>query len=361
MTVVLAALSVLVGGAGLAALTGADEAPSGIALVGVARADASAPAAASAAPAPVNGADVIVARVGDAVITAAELERRVAQVPRPTLAAFGSTPAEIRKNFLDKVIIRDALFAEEAKSRGQDREKDVRDRLLGVLRSALLDELRAKSGVKAGISDEEVAEYYKSNIDKFVAPKRVGVARILVDSEAEARALLTELGEGEVDMKKWNDLARDKSLDKSTSMRGGNLGMVAEDGSTAQPDKRVAPGVFAAADKVKDGELVREPVREGTKWAVILKRQTMRAITRPLDAVGPDIRNTIADDKMRSAVQSLLESLRTELVHESNPQLCDMVSVGSTGDLEKAERPGVLPRTRTPARPAPEQGPAGQR
>ncbi|HTJ84389.1 MAG TPA: peptidyl-prolyl cis-trans isomerase [Polyangiaceae bacterium] len=323
------------------------------ALVSEARADGSAQPAAPA--------DVVVAKVGDSLITARELNRRLAETPRPTLATYGTTPDEIRKNFLDKVLVREALFAEEAKARGEDKQKDVRDRLLGVLRAALLDDLRKKSGLVDGVSEEDVKAYYQDNIDKFVAPKRIGIARILVDTQKDAEDLIRELGDGEVDSKKWNDLARDKSLDKSSSMRGGNLGLIGEDGATTQPDKRVDPGLFAVADKVKDGELVREPVREGSKWAVVWKRQTMRSVARSIDAVAPDIRSAIADLRMRDAVGKLLEALHKELVSEENPELCDMVSIGTTGDLEKVERPGTLPRTRRPARPAPEESPAGLR
>ena len=50
---------------------------------------------------------------------------------------------------------------------------------------------------------------------------------------------------------------------------------------------RVDPGLFAAADKVKDGELVKEPVKEGTKFAVIRRRGSLEASTRTLDQGPP--------------------------------------------------------------------------
>jgi len=322
-------------------------------LVSEARADGTASAA---APEP-----VIVARVGDSVITARELSRRIAETPRPTLVTYGSSPEEIRKNFLDKVLVREALFAEEAKSRGEDKQKDVRDRLLATLRSALLDDLRKEVGLSERISDDDVKAYYQAHIDKFVAPKRIGLSRILVDTRPEAEALLQELGDGEVDSKKWNDLARDKSVDKTTNMRGGSLGLIGEDGSTGQADRRADPGLYAAADRVKDGELVHEAVKEGSKWAVIWKRQSMRSVTRSIDAVSPDIRGAIADERMRDAVGKLLDSLRKDLVKEENPELVDMVSIGVGGELDRAERPGTLPRTRRPARAMPGDSPAGLR
>lgn len=314
-----------------------------------------------AATPPPAAADVIIARVGDSVITERELVRRMQETPRPTLATYGSTEAEIRRNFLERELVRDALFAEEAKSRGFDRQKDVRDRLLGVLRTSLIGAIRDESGVTAGVTDEEVRDYYQANLDKFVAPKRIGIARILVASEEEARALIAELGAGPVDANKWKDLARERSLDKSSNLRGGNLGLVKEDGTTSQPDKRVDPAMFAAADKVEDGTLLPDPIKEGARFAVVWKRQTMRSAARSIDAEAPTIRATIADDKMRSAVGQVLDRLRAELVSETNPELIGMVAVGSTGEVDRALRPGVLPRTKRKADPSLIEGPAGLR
>ena len=72
--------------------------------------------AATSLPGSVARADAspVVARVGSRVITAADLERRIAGVPIFQLRGFGHTPEEVRKNFLDRVMVREILFSEGA-------------------------------------------------------------------------------------------------------------------------------------------------------------------------------------------------------------------------------------------------------
>jgi len=306
-----------------------------------------------AQPGPAQGAapDVVVARVGDATITARELERRMGEMPQNVLATMGSTPQE--------VMVPAALFAEEAKAKGLEKQREVRDRMLSVLRSALVRDL--KQGLNAdAVDDDDVKSFYQGNPDKFSAPKRIGIYRILVSSEAEASALVKEVG-SVPDPKAWNDLARDKSLDKASRLRGGNLGLVAEDGVTGQAGDKVDPALFAAADPVKEGELVPRPVKEGDKWAVVWKRQETRPSVRSFQQEAPGIKANLEDERLRKAMQDLLSGLRSELVGELNPELCDMVSVTASGELERTKRPGVLPRSKRGAAPVPTDGPGGLR
>lgn len=346
------AAALLLGGLGLAAASwGLPDGVGEIALVQ--------PAFAQEAPDATDADGQIVARVGDTTITVGEMNRRLAETPRSHLAGFGSTPEEVKKNFLERVLVRDAILAEEAKARGLDKHRDVRDRNLGALRAMILHDVRTTSRAET-ISDEEVKAYFDSHKADFTAPKRVGLFRILVATEAEAKSLLDELGE-KPDPKKWNDLARDKSLDKSNHLRGGNLGSVAEDGTTGQAENRVDPALLAAAAKVKDGMLVPTPVKEGDRWAVIWKRQSLSPVSRSLEIEAPSIRAAIADQRLRDGMQALLDKLRPELVKELNVELCDMVTVTPRGELERAKRPGALPRTRRPANAAPQEGPGGLR
>jgi peptidyl-prolyl cis-trans isomerase C len=302
---------------------------------------------------------VIVARVGDTKITALELDARMKEMPRNVLETMGSTPAEIRRAFLDQVLVPAALFAEEAKAKGLAQRRDVRDRILGVLRLVLVRDLQKEAGAD-NVGEDDVKAFYQQNSDKFSMPKRLGIYRILVASESEANALLKELGTTP-DPKTWNDLARDKSLDKANRLRGGNLGMVAEDGTTGQAGEKADPGLFAAADSVKDGEVVPRAVKEGDKWAVVWKRQTTRASVRSLELEADNIKANLADERLKKASQALLSRLRGALVSELNPELCDMVSVTSTGELERTKRPGVLPRSKRNAAPVPTEGPGGLR
>lgn len=307
-----------------------------------------------------DGDDLVVAHVGDITVTKGELERRLAQTPRNDLAGFGSSPEQIRRNFLEHVVIRDILMANEARARGLDKVREIRERTLGAYRAMLLSAVRSASKADA-VTDEEVKAYYEANPDRFVSPKSITLFRILLETEAEATSIIAELGE-RPDLRLWNKLVKDKSVDPESKKRGGNLGKVAEDGTTGQAETRVDPALYAAAALVEDGTIVPTPVREGKKWAVVWNRGANAAVAKSLDAEGPAIKAAIADERMRTAMQDLLEKLRKEDVAELNPELCDAVSINpSTSEVERTKRPGSLPRSKRAATPNPLDGPGGLR
>jgi len=306
-----------------------------------------------------DAGDRVIARVGQSVLTVRDVERALSETPRAELAKLGDSPEAIRRAFVERVLLRDLVLAEEARARGLDKLRDIRDRSLSVLRLMLVQNIRAETKADA-VTKEDVEAYFQSHQDKFAAPKRIGIFRILVSSEGEAKELLEELGTTP-DPKRWNDLARDKSLDKSTHIRGGNLGMVAQDGTTGKAEAKVDTALYVAADAVKDGELVTHPVKEGDKWAVVWKRQTMRASTRSLEIEAPTIRTALADERMRTGIQDLLEKLRASEIKELNAELCDMITVTAQGELERTKRPGTLPRSKRPANATPIEGPGGLR
>ena len=303
----------------------------------------------------------VVAKVGDQAITLGDLESRLRAIPPFAMKKYGTTPAEVKKNFLEHVMVRELLIERAANDQGLDKRADILEKRRNILRGALLDSLR--KGIKdAPIAEEDVRAYYQANHDKYVAPRRVTMWRILVATEDEAKRLISELkADPEVDVKKWNAAARDKSLDKASSIRSGNLGPMNSDGTTAEPDIHYDPTLFLAADKVKDGELVPEPVKEFEKWAVVWRKQSTRSVTRPFEMEAPGIRTTLMDGKMRQEVETLLAKLRADTITELHPELCEIINITDAGEVEKRKRPGVLPRPKRIVQVDPQPSPIGPR
>lgn len=299
---------------------------------------------------PSAAAAAVVARVGDKVITAAEVERRIAQIPPFQLQSFGRTPDEIRRNFVSQVLVRELLLAQGAAAQKLTERTDVQDRIRGVLRAALLQRIQAEASSPA--TDEEVRAYYEANRDKFSAPPMVALWRVLVATREEAEAILAELKK-DPSPQRFKDIARDRSLDKATSLRGGDLGFVAPDGSTAEPGLKLAPGLMEAAARVKDGELVPEPVAEGDRFAVLWRRQSRRPVSRSLEQEAPSIRQILAHARAEAQVKQLLERLRGQDVSGHAPELVDLIDITSTGDLQPLRRPGTLASSRRPGAPPP--------
>ncbi|WP_437679472.1 peptidyl-prolyl cis-trans isomerase [Sorangium sp. So ce131] len=307
---------------------------------------------AEAQPAAAPAADPVVARVGDRVITAREVERRIAQIPPFQLQSFGRTADEIRKNFVSQVLARELLLAQGAAAQKLIERPDVQDRVRSVLRAALLQQVQAEAAASSPVTDEEVRAYYEAHRDKFSSPAMVALWRILVGTREEAEGILAELKK-DPSPQRFKDLARDKSLDKATSMRGGDLGFVAPDGATSEPGLKVSPALLEAAARVKDAELVPEPVPEGDRFAVVWRRQSRRPVSRTLEQEAPSIRQILAHGKAEARVKQLLERLRAQDLSGYAPELVDLVDVTSTGDLQPLRRPGSLPSSRRPGAPPP--------
>jgi peptidyl-prolyl cis-trans isomerase C len=320
------------------------------------KADAPAASASAASGAASAAGDTVVARVGPRTITLADVDRRIAAVPPFQLRYFGKTLDEIRRKFVEEGLVREALLAEGAEAEHMRDLPEVADRIRTVLRNALLAQVRAEAASQGPATDEEVRAYYEANHDKYHAPPRVALWRILVATREEALDVI-EKAKADLSPKNWNELARERSLDKVTGMRGGNLGFVAPDGTTSDPNLKADPVLVQAADKVQDAQLVPGPVQEGSQWAVIWRRQSMKAVDRPLELEAPSIRQILMHERTEKKVKALLEELRKKYVTEKNAELVDLVNVSGQGDLQTTRRPGTLPSSRRPAPGAPAPAP----
>lgn len=300
--------------------------------------------------------DPIVARVGAKEIKLSELESKLLAVPAFQLRTFGKTEDEIRRNFLERVLVRDLLLAQGAVDAKLPESPDVNLSERAILRNAMLQQIRAEVMARP-ISDTEVKAYYEANLTKFQTPERVAIWRIVVATEADAKKVIEDLKK-DGSVKRWADLARERSLDKATNMRGGNLGFVAPDGSTSESAVTVDKAILEAVARVKDAELVPDPVKEGDRWAVVWRRQTMKAVSRALEDEGLAIRQTIQRSETEAKLTAMLDDLHAHQVTDLKAELIEEVGVGPQGDLMPMKRPGVLPTSRKPASgpPQPNRG-----
>jgi len=297
--------------------------------------------------------------VGESTMTVAEVERRMSALPHFQLAQFGKTPAEIKKSFVERVLVPELLLAEEGKRRKVDETPATRDRVRDALRQAIEMEIKESAN---SVSADEIKAYYDENKHRFNTPRRIKLWRILVRDEASAKKILGSVKGNDVEATtRWNKHARDDSIDKSTNMRDGDLGFVQPDGQTEMPQLRVDPGLFAAAEKVKDGELVPEPVKEGDHFAVVWRRGSLEAVNRTLAQEAPAIRQILARQKVSNDVTELAKKLQSEKVKDVSYELLSYVVVDPSGDVGARQRPGVIPRHRAKAPGAPQRDERGLR
>jgi len=300
--------------------------------------------------------DPVVVRVGSAELRASEVARRLAAIPGFQLRSFGATPDEIRRRFVDTVLIPELSYANEADRLAPSRGPAVRRRIRGALRRALVETLEEEA--RRGTSEEEIRAYYDAHRDEYEKPERIRLWRILVDDESLARRILSD-ARGAGGPERWSRLAREHSLDSATKMRSGLLGFVFPDGRTEVPQLLVDPALYAAAAKVKDGELVPEPVKEGAHLAVVWRRGTLPKEQRSFATAHDSILDLLVRQRTERELTALRDELRKRELKDENPAAVESLSPGEPLPLPSGQ--GPTPPASGSASPVPEPGPRGLR
>ena len=141
---------------------------------------------------------------------------------------------------------------------------------------------------------------------------------------------------------KWRNYASDNSLDTATKFRDGDLGFVRPDGSTETPQLRVDPALFAAVDKVQDGQIVPEPLQVQAGIAVVWRRGSLPAISRTVAQEAAAIRTLLTRQRLEAARQNLIAELRKQSLKAYDAQLLELLPDGMFAPPEGSAR--SLPR-----------------
>jgi peptidyl-prolyl cis-trans isomerase C len=269
----------------------------------------------------------VAVRVGARAVTVGELEDRLAEIPPFQIATFGASHDEVVKAYVDQVIVRDLVLGVGAEQRELDealptKHQLARARSTATLRALRTGDLRSPQSIPA----EDVKRYYEDNRPRFDSPERVNLWRILCRTHEEAEKVLGE-AQKDLTIQRYNALARDHSIDKATSFRGGNLGFVAPDGTSNEAGVKVDPSLVRAASGARDGDLVAQPVAEGAGWAVVWRRTTVPATRRSLEDATAQIRATLYRERTEAKEKALMADLRARHVRDVNADLLKIIEL----------------------------------
>jgi hypothetical protein len=167
------------------------------------------------------------------------------------------------------------LMEAEAERSGLAKSQALRHVRADILHARLVETLAAQL---PSLTEEDIDEYLKKHQRDFEKPLRIRIYRILLDTEEDARSLLQKVTATTnlTDFRAW---ARDHSIDRATNQRAGDLGFVWPDGSTDIPQVSAETTLYQAALTLEDGEIGKEPVREGPRYAVIWRRGSLPAVS----------------------------------------------------------------------------------
>lgn len=272
----------------------------------------------------------VVARVGDRTITlgdyAATLDRM------DTFDRLRYQSAERRKELLDEIIDVE-LLAQDARTRGLDKQPDTQEALRQILRDALLVEARSGLPPPADIPEEEVRAYYEAHRDDYREPERRRASHIVlkdrdaaVHLSAEAKRA-TPVQWGELYMKHSTDAPKKASPNQPVEMIG-DLGIVGPPGEVRGDNPRFPPEIRAALFALKGiGDVTDKPVQAAGAWHLVRMTGKTDGHERSLLEAERTIRVSILQAKISEREKALEADLRRKFPVTVDDQALTSVEV----------------------------------
>ena len=200
---------------------------------------------------------------------------------------------ELRTAVRDELIARE-IFVQEAERKGLTRNPETQRQLESARQDILIRALIRDSLKTNPVTDADVkAEYDK--LAKASGGQEYRARHILVESEAEAKAIIDQLKKGA----KFEELAK-KSKDPGSAQKGGDLDWNA-------PSTFVKPFAEALV-KLEKGQTTEIAIKTDFGWHVIRLDDVREPQAPPLEQVKPQIQQELE----RRRIQTMQADLRTK-------------------------------------------------
>lgn len=166
----------------------------------------------SAAPDAGPPADPVVVQVGSAVVRSSELAFFLGRLHEFERQGFGHTPEQVRRAFVERRLVPELLFSEEARRRERDRDPVVAEHIRAQLIAALRDSFQREAD--ASLTPAEIRTYCERNADPASCTRDASGYRVVLRRTKAARAL-SELEQKLLENKPPVDMAALESIEVS--------------------------------------------------------------------------------------------------------------------------------------------------
>jgi peptidyl-prolyl cis-trans isomerase C len=194
------------------------------------------------------------------------------------------------------------LVAEDARKEGLAKDPEVIKAVKRAEDQILREAWAAKKG-QAAISDAELKKRYDEGKANFKPQEEVHAHHILVDTEEQAKQIISDLHAGA----SFEDLAKTKSKDPTGARSGGDLGFFTHD--------QMVPEFADAAFALRAGETSTTPVKTQFGWHVIRVDEHRMQSWPSLDDANfkAYLRQQIAQENVQKAVMDLRSKAKIEM------------------------------------------------
>lgn len=242
---------------------------------------------------PQHDASELVARVGDVVLTEAELADQLPEQLDEELAAVE------RSQFIEGWVGQELIFREALDLRVHEKahvQRLIEQARRDLVVASFLDSVLANRPVD--VSDEAVTEYYRANQTDFLRTRAETRAQhILLATRGDADALRKKLLEGD----SFEKAAEEYSLDQETKMAGGDLGYFTADD---------LPELWETCRDLSPGMLSNPvPAERGYHLVRVLAHEPAGSMMA-LEQVRSEIVDRMVSDEHRRRLEELVETLK---------------------------------------------------
>ncbi len=240
-------------------------------------------------------------------ITQEEVDQELMQA---TQGRFNQVPADRQAAFRQQVLqqlIGKELIYDDAKKSGITKSaeykaeyKKLEQRMkkelaIQVWQKKLLDSIK--------ISDKELKDYYKKNMDEFREKESVHARHILVKTEDEAKKIIAQLKSlsGDKLKEKFVELAKKESTGPS-GPNGGDLGYFSKG--------QMVPAFNDKVFSMKKGTITQKPVKTQFGYHVIYLEDKKPSMTRSFNEVKAFIEQRLKMEKFKDEMKKKMDKLQ---------------------------------------------------
>jgi parvulin-like peptidyl-prolyl isomerase len=187
------------------------------------------------------------------------------------------------------------------------------------------------------VPQEQVDKYYREHPDEFRRPEMRRARHILVGSKAEAEEVLKIL---RTEAETFRAVAKNRSLDTETNVRGGDLLYFTAEGEVVgkEAEVRIDATLAKSAFSLEKAGDIAGPLDLGDgKWSVLELTGIRPERVKDLERAAPMIRRKLWREEREGALEALVTKLRVELKPEVHPERLDAIVL--TPGTEATEPP----------------------
>ncbi|MFA7345865.1 MAG: peptidylprolyl isomerase [Terrimicrobiaceae bacterium] len=257
-----------------------------------------------------RSADDIIARVGDQEIKAAQVAPYLENLGDPDRASLLKNPAALSQA-VRALILQQILF-KEAIASGWDKTPEIVAQLDRLRQGAIAETyLQSIAKIPEGYpSEEDVKAVYEARKADLQVPAQIRLAQIYIavpkdapkEAQDKAKMRIDEISKA-VKTGDFATVAREKSEERETASKGGEVGWLAETQIQPEIRSKVAPLSKGA---------VTDPIRLADGWYVVKVLEVKEAHTATQDEVRDQLVRLLRNERARANREAYLAKLQQQ-------------------------------------------------